>query len=105
MRHGAKDGSIKPVRATARQDLTLFILLRNLSPPNALDESVYLNCENTKYTAVDVARAAIQMVIRQHPDFCFIYSEGLDLAGHADGWMSEAYDRFADPGPRRKWPG
>ena len=66
-------------------------LLRNLSPPFALDASFYLDTNEKEYTDKDIMHAAIQMVNRQHPDFCFIYLEGVDQAGHAFGWMSEPY--------------
>lgn len=66
-------------------------LLRNLSPPYALDASFYLDTDEKAYGDADIMDAAIQMVKRQYPDFCFIYLEGVDQAGHAFGWMSEPY--------------
>ena len=66
-------------------------LLRNLSPPFALDASFYLDTNEKEYTDTDIMGAAIQMVNRLNPDFCFIYLEGVDQAGHAFGWMSDPY--------------
>lgn len=65
--------------------------LRNLSPPKALDTSFYLNTNGTGFTDLDVVEHAIRLVVRQQPDFCFLYLEGVDQAGHADGWMSPSY--------------
>lgn len=66
-------------------------LLRNLSPPYALDSSFFLNTDNTEYADADIMRAAIHMLKQQAPDFCFFYLESVDQAGHESGWMSEAY--------------
>lgn len=66
-------------------------LLRNLSPPNALGTSFYLDTSNTGYTDLDIMKNAIRIVTQQHPDFCFIYLEGVDQAGHEHGWMSAPY--------------
>jgi predicted AlkP superfamily pyrophosphatase or phosphodiesterase len=65
--------------------------LRNLSPPCALDAALFLNTEKTAFTDIDIMRAAVRMVTELQPDFCFIYLEGVDQAGHAGGWMSDIY--------------
>ena len=65
--------------------------LRNLAPPSALDAAFYLNTDGTPFTDLDIMAGAIRLLEKLHPDFLFIYLEGVDQAGHASGWMSEAY--------------
>jgi predicted AlkP superfamily pyrophosphatase or phosphodiesterase len=65
--------------------------LRNLAPPGALDYAFYLNTYNHKYCDIDMAIAAADCLQRFRPDFCFLYLEGVDEAGHQHGWMSKAY--------------
>jgi predicted AlkP superfamily pyrophosphatase or phosphodiesterase len=66
-------------------------LLRNLAPPSALDASVYLSTDKTSFTDLDIMEYAVRLVTWQLPDFCFIYLEGVDQAGHQHGWMSVSY--------------
>jgi predicted AlkP superfamily pyrophosphatase or phosphodiesterase len=65
--------------------------LRNLAPPTALDAAFYLNTDGTPFSDLDVMRGGIQLLKALQPDFLFIYLEGVDQAGHASGWMSDAY--------------
>jgi predicted AlkP superfamily pyrophosphatase or phosphodiesterase len=65
--------------------------LRNLAPPTALDAAFYLKIEQTPFSDLDIMMGGIQILKTLRPDFLFIYLEGVDVAGHASGWMSEAY--------------
>jgi predicted AlkP superfamily pyrophosphatase or phosphodiesterase len=65
--------------------------LRNLAPPTALDAAFYLKIEQTSLSDLDVMRGGIQLLETLAPDFLFIYLEGVDVAGHRSGWMSDAY--------------
>jgi predicted AlkP superfamily pyrophosphatase or phosphodiesterase len=66
-------------------------LLRNLAPPNALHTSFYLDTHQTGHTDLDITENAARMLTQQQPDFCFLYLEGVDQAGHEHGWMSSPY--------------
>lgn len=65
--------------------------LRHLSPPGALDFSLYMNTDQTLHTDLDIMEMATGIIQRHAPDFCFIYLEGVDQAGHEKGWMSKGY--------------
>jgi arylsulfatase A-like enzyme len=65
--------------------------LRNLAPPTALDAAFYLKIDQTPFNDLDLMRGGIQLLETLRPDFLFIYLEGVDQAGHASGWMSDAY--------------
>jgi predicted AlkP superfamily pyrophosphatase or phosphodiesterase len=65
--------------------------LRNLAPPTALDAAFYMKIEATAFTDLDIMGGAIQLLKTLDPDFLFIYLEGVDVAGHACGWMSDDY--------------
>ncbi len=65
--------------------------LRNLSPPEALDFGFYLNTLGRPEGDLEIARAAADSLPRFRPDFLFIYLEGVDQAGHGNGWMSPGY--------------
>jgi arylsulfatase A-like enzyme len=40
---------------------------------------------------VEIAQAAAAYLTSSSPDFCFVYFEGTDIAGHKTGWMSKEY--------------
>jgi predicted AlkP superfamily pyrophosphatase or phosphodiesterase len=67
--------------------------LRDLSRPGSLDTSFYLgNCYDPGGDAALAALAAGWL--RDHPvDLAFVYLGYTDSAGHAQGWMSDAYLR------------
>ena len=65
--------------------------LRNLAPPGALDVSVLLSAQERLNRDMEIAQMAADYINRHQPDFCFVYLEGVDIAGHASGWMSEPY--------------
>jgi phosphopentomutase len=66
-------------------------MLRNLAPPKTLDASYYLDTYKTGYTDLDIMEAAVQVVTKIRPDFCFVYLGGVDQTGHEEGWMSAPY--------------
>ncbi len=67
--------------------------LRNLTPPGVLDQSFMINTllleENVR--DMTIVQQAGPAICGSQPDFCFVYLEGTDIAGHDYGWMSEPY--------------
>ena len=65
--------------------------LRNLSGPGSLDHSYFINSASIDNIDLEVAQAAAGCLKSCCPDFCFIYLEGTDIAGHRSGFMSTEY--------------
>ena len=65
--------------------------LRNLSAPGSLDHSHFINSGSKENIDLKVAQAAAVCLNSCCPDFCFIYLEGTDIAGHRSGFMSTEY--------------
>ena len=86
-------GIVEAVKSQGRKTMAVYSweLLRNLAPPNALDASFYLDTDHTGYTDLDIMETAVRMIRQLQPDFCFLYLEGVDQAGHDHGWMSPPY--------------
>ena len=64
---------------------------RNLSVPGSLDYSYFMNSGSVESRDIEVAQAAAGYLNSRCPDFCFIYLEGTDIAGHRSGFMSMEY--------------
>ena len=64
---------------------------RNLSVPGSLDYAQFINSGSVENRDIEVAQAAAGYLNCQCPDFCFIYFEGTDIAGHRSGFMSASY--------------
>ncbi len=69
--------------------------LRDLSHPGSLNVSLCLNYAESYDLPIGegdrlLVQAALALV-RQPPDFCFVYLGCLDTAGHRHGWMSAEY--------------
>jgi predicted AlkP superfamily pyrophosphatase or phosphodiesterase len=64
---------------------------RNLSAPGSLDHSYFINSGSAENIDLEVAQAAAGYLNSCCPDFCFIYLEGTDIAGHRSGFMSMEY--------------
>jgi predicted AlkP superfamily pyrophosphatase or phosphodiesterase len=80
--------------------------LRDLSTPEALDFSFYVNYSSNQDQNVDhtVAQAAAEYLSRKRPAFMFVYLGVTDEIGHRYGWMSPEYIRAieeADAGVAR----
>ena len=64
---------------------------RNLLLPGSLDYSHFMNSGSVENRDIEVAQAAAGYLNSHCPDFCFIYFEGTDIAGHRSGFMSTEY--------------
>ncbi len=64
---------------------------RNLSAPGSLDHTYFINSGSAENLDLKVAQAAAGYLNSCRPDFCFIYLEGTDIAGHRSGFMSMEY--------------
>ncbi len=64
---------------------------RNLSTPGALDHSHLTKSSSVENCDIEIAEAAASYLVSSLPDFCFVYFEGTDMAGHENGWMSKEY--------------
>ena len=64
---------------------------RNLLMPGSLDHSYFINSGSVDNRDIEVAQAAAGCLNSYCPDFCFIYLEGTDIAGHRSGFMSAEY--------------
>ena len=64
---------------------------RNLLLPGSLDYSHFMNSGSVENRDIEVAQAAAGYLNSHCPDFCFIYFEGTDIAGHKTGFMSAEY--------------
>ena len=64
---------------------------RNLSAPGSLDHSHFIKSSSVENCDIEIAQAAAAYLNSNCPDFCFVYFEGTDLAGHKAGWMSREY--------------
>ena len=65
--------------------------LRNLSVPGSLDYSHFINSGSVENRDIEIAQAAAGYLNSCCPDFCFVYLEGTDIAGHRSGFMSMEY--------------
>ena len=70
--------------------------LRDLSRPETLEFVWYRNSTYTHAGDDEVTNVAIDHVLRDKPDFAFVYLGTVDSAGHYYGWMSEGYLRQAE---------
>ena len=64
---------------------------RNLSVPGSLDYSHFINSGSVENRDIEIAQAAAGYLNSCCPDFCFVYLEGTDIAGHRSGFMSMEY--------------
>ena len=64
---------------------------RNLSAPGSLDHSYFINSGSMESRDIELAHASACYLNSHSPDFCFIYFEGTDIAGHRSGFMSAEY--------------
>ena len=64
---------------------------KNLLMPGSLDHSYFISSDSTRNLDLEVAQAAAGYLNSCCPDFCFIYLEGTDIAGHRSGFMSMEY--------------
>ncbi|MBL4902840.1 MAG: alkaline phosphatase family protein [Desulfocapsa sp.] len=64
---------------------------RNLSAPGSLDHSHFIKSSSVENCDIEIAQAAAAYLTSSSPDFCFVYFEGTDIAGHKTGWMSKEY--------------
>ena len=64
---------------------------RNLSAPGSLDYSHFTNSGSVENCDIEIAQAAAGYLTFRCPDFCFVYFEGTDIAGHRAGFMSAEY--------------
>ncbi|MBW2740668.1 MAG: alkaline phosphatase family protein [Deltaproteobacteria bacterium] len=64
---------------------------KNLSAPGSLDHSYFINSGSSENLDLEVAQAAAGYLNSCCPDFCFVYLEGTDIAGHRSGFMSMEY--------------
>lgn len=65
--------------------------LRDVSSPGSLRISY---CVAADYGADNDTRVAVQAadyLVREKPDFCFLYLGDIDIHGHLFGWMSSEY--------------
>lgn len=65
--------------------------LRNLSEPGSLDHSFFINSYSRDNLDLSIAQAASGYLKLCQPDFCFVYLEAVDIAGHEYGFMSDEY--------------
>lgn len=65
--------------------------LRKLSEPDSLDHSFFINSYSENNLDLSIAQAASGYLKICQPDFCFVYLEGVDIAGHEYGFMSDEY--------------
>ena len=69
--------------------------LRNLTPPSVLDQAVMIRTVDLDDDIQDktIVEVSLPLILSTLPDFCFVFLEGVDIAGHKYGWMSEKYSR------------
>lgn len=65
--------------------------LRNLSVPDSLDHAFFINSYSKNNLDLDIVQAASGYLKLHQPDFCFVYLEAVDIAGHEYGFMSDEY--------------
>ena len=65
--------------------------LRYLSEPGSLDHAFFINSYSRDNLDLNIAQAASGYLKLCQPDFCFIYLEAVDIAGHEYGFMSDEY--------------
>ena len=67
--------------------------LRNLTPPGTLDQSVMIRSVDLLAEPWDLGfiKLVTPRIVSTVPDLCFVYLEGVDVAGHRYGWMSNEY--------------
>jgi len=70
--------------------------LRDLSRPETLEFVWYRNSTYTHEGDDEVTDVAIDHILRDKPDFAFVYLGTVDTAGHYYGWMSDGYLRHAE---------
>lgn len=70
--------------------------LRDLSRPETLEFAWYRNTTWTHEGDDEVTDVAIAHILKDKPDFAFVYLGTVDTAGHYYGWMSEGYLRQAE---------
>lgn len=66
--------------------------LRDLSRPDHLDTYVLINQHKQTDTDSKITAVAVDYILREQPDFTFIYlGETDEVGGHSVGWMSDTY--------------
>jgi len=65
--------------------------MRKLWPPGSVNHSVYSKTSLEPDNDLRMMEMAAGHLVRDQPDFCFIYLERTDLMGHLSGWMSADY--------------
>lgn len=67
--------------------------LRDISRPEALYATAYMNTSYQADGDDDMAEEAACLIPKLKPDFAFVYLGTVDTSGHAYGWMSDGYLR------------
>jgi len=69
--------------------------LRNLTPPSVLDQAVMIRTMDLDENIQDktIVERSLPFILSTLPDLCFIFLEGVDIAGHKYGWMTKQYSR------------
>lgn len=65
--------------------------LRELVPCGALHTGMMISSDGIRNVDHQLAEAATCHLQRETPDFCFLYLQGVDIAGTHFGYMSEPY--------------
>jgi arylsulfatase A-like enzyme len=65
--------------------------LRDVSRPGSLSYSYYCDTALDPEGDMVTVEQAIRALATGHYDFAFVYLGNVDIAGHAQGWMSEGY--------------
>lgn len=65
--------------------------LRDLAAPGSLKMSYCRAADYGEDNDTPVARVASDYLVKEQPDFCFLYLGDIDINGHLYGWMSKEY--------------
>ena len=84
-----------PELAHSMKRRTAFIYnweqLRDLAAPGSLDFSYFKENLEEQEGDLTIAQVAVEHLIAEQPDFCFVYLGVVDIVGHRYGWMSSKY--------------
>lgn len=86
--------SILDVAHGARRRTAMFYSwgeLRDLCAPESLDLSLLRAPRDGEDVDAILAEIAAETLVREQPDFTFLYMQQSDIAGHDAGWMSRPY--------------
>lgn len=93
--NGAIPGIIDLVRQAKRKPASFYTWeqLRDLSRPGSLAYAGFIDIYGPEGAASDeaIARLAADYILRERPDFTFIYLGLTDEIGHRYGWLSPEY--------------